>query len=724
MAITPGPRTAPPEILRRPAPELEIPDLFSRLHDIVYNLWWTWSPDAHRLFDHLSPAAWRHYRNPIDVLIDLGQERWRALQDDDGFARAYHALVAQFDAYLSPPEPTWFQRTHGGYPGGPFAYFCTEFGWHECLHIYSGGLGVLAGDHCKSASDLGLPFVGVGLMYKHGYFRQRVDAEGLQQHFYPDLDLNRLPLLQVLDPAGRELYVPVAFPGRSVHVRVWCAQVGRVPVLLLDSDLPINHPADRAITSNLYVSGREMRLCQEILLGIGGAATLEALGITPGVWHINEGHSALLALHRAQRLIGREGRPLADALREVASDTLFTTHTPVPAGNENFEAGLIRRYFAGWCERTGVDAEALLDLGRTDPGADWFNLTALALRSSRRANGVSELHGRVANDMWRPLLEAEGRPAIEFVTNGIHPPTWVGPDVRQLLVKHLGSAYENGAPENGFAAGVEAIPDYELWTAHLTQKQRLINLLRERTLAQYARHGRSPDALREVDGLMDPDALTIGFARRFATYKRADLFLRDRERLQALIADTDRPIQFLFAGKAHPADRPGQELIRRICQASMSPEFRHRVLFIESYDMRVARHLVQGVDLWLNTPRRPYEASGTSGMKAAANGVLNCSILDGWWCEGYDASHGWTIGSAESHHDEGAQDAEDADALYSVLANEILPAFYARNEQGLPEAWIRRMKQAIALLTPRFSTHRMVREYVERYYLAGVVEPH
>jgi starch phosphorylase len=707
-----------PEIRRRPAGELEIPELFFRLKDIVYNLWWTWSPEAHRLFDRLSPAAWRHYRNPIDVLIDLGAERWRALQDDDEFGRLYHSVVEQFDAYLSPPEPTWFERRHGDYGGGPFVYFCTEFGWHECLQIYSGGLGVLAGDHCKSASDLGLPFVGVGLMYKHGYFRQSIDAEGFQQHFYPDYDLHRLPLLPVVGETRKELYVHVDLPGRSVHLRVWCAQVGRVPVLLLDADLPINHPADRPITSVLYVRGREMRLCQEIVLGIGGARALEALGISPGVWHINEGHSALLALHRTQRRLEHRPGPLDEALRRVASDTLFTTHTPVPAGNESFDTALIRKYFTGWAEQAGVGLDELLALGRAGDDDEQFNLTALAIRTSARTNGVSELHGKVANDMWRPLLDEASLPRIEHVTNGIHTPTWLGPEVRRVLRKHLGPKFDDPTPGADFERGVEATPNHELWAAHGAQKQRLIQLLREKTLQQFARHGRSPDELREVDRLLDPDALTIGFARRFATYKRADLLLRDTERLRGLLAGPERPVQIIFAGKAHPADRPGQDLIRRIHQASFSKELRGQLVFVESYDMRIARHLVQGVDLWLNTPRRPHEASGTSGMKAAANGVLNCSILDGWWCEGHDAGHGWAIGSAEARDDEAAQDAEDSDALHRVLVDEIVPTYYERDEHGLPGNWIRRMKRAIGLLLPRFSTARMVREYVERYYLA------
>jgi len=712
--------TTRPRIRTRAAPDLDIPELYTRLRDIVYNLWWTWSPEAHRLFDRLSPATWRHYRNPIDVLIDLGAERWHTLQDDDGFARAYHALVQQFDAYVEPAEPTWFERNHSDYDDGPFTYFCTEFGWHECLQIYSGGLGVLAGDHCKSASDLGLPFIGVGLMYKHGYFRQSVDAEGLQQHFYPDYDLHRLPLLPVVDERGREVHVSVELPERAVHLRVWRAQVGRVPVLLLDSDLPINHPADRAITSTLYVQGREMRLCQEIVLGIGGAIALEALAIQPGAWHINEGHSALLGLHRARKKIVDEGLAPAEALRALSPRTVFTTHTPVPAGNETFDAALVRKYFTGWAAEAGIAIDDLLALGRMDDRPESFNLTALALRSAGRANGVSEMHGKVANRMWKPLLKATGGRPIEHVTNGVHTATWAGPRVRELLRKHVGPEFESSEPVRDFAERVEAIPDHELWTAHIAQKQRLIETLRDRMLLQFARHGRSPDELRDVDRLLDPDVLTIGFARRFATYKRADLILRDPERLRSLLLHAESPVQLVFAGKAHPADRPGQEMIHRIWQASREGELRGRAIFLENHDMRVARRLVQGVDLWLNTPRRPHEASGTSGMKAAVNGVLNCSILDGWWCEGHDPSHGWSIGSSGEATDEAAQDEQDrqdAEALYRVLLDEIVPAYYERNEHGLPAAWIRRMKRSIALLTPRFGTARMVREYTERCYL-------
>ncbi len=701
-----------PTVHARPAPDLGIPEPFSRLRDIVYNLWWTWSSDAHELFSRLGPAAWRHFHNPIDVLIDVASEHWQSLLDDTDFTRRYHSLVEQFDAYLAPTQPTWFDRSYPDYRGGSVAYFSAEFGWHECLHIYSGGLGILAGDHTKSASDLGLPFVGVGLMYKRGYFRQTVDIEGFQQHSYPDYDVQRLPLLPVLDESGKELHVRVEFPGRSVQLRVWRALVGRVPVLLLDSDLPINHPADRPITSILYVQGREMRLCQEIVLGLAGPRALEALGIAPAVWHINEGHSALLALHRLRRRLENKGGTLEEANRELASNVLFTTHTPVPAGNEEFDAELVRKYLSGWWAEGGVQIEQLLGLGRPVAGesAGRFNLTALALRTSARANGVSERHGRVANDLWKPLLQRSHLRSIEHVTNGVHSATWIGPDIGELLDRHLGS-------EAGFSEAVLSIPDHEIWAAHLAQKRRMIDRLRDCAMEQLARHGQAPDELREVEQLLDPHALTIGFARRFATYKRADLLLSEEPRLRSLVADATRPVQLIFAGKAHPADRPGQDMIRRIHQAARSPGLQGRMIFVENYDLGIARYLVQGVDLWLNTPRRPQEASGTSGMKAAANGVLNCSVLDGWWCEGYDAAHGWAFGTTVCPENDETQDREDADALHRVLVEQVVPAYYERNEHGLPVQWIRRMKRSLAQLTPRFSAARMVREYTERYYV-------
>ncbi|HKQ61995.1 MAG TPA: alpha-glucan family phosphorylase [Candidatus Polarisedimenticolaceae bacterium] len=704
-----------PAIGSRPTVELRIPEPFSRLRDIAYNLWWSWSPQAHRLFNRIDSQRWLESRNPVELLVDLEPHRWAVLEENGDFIQSYRALVQDFDDYVDPERETWFDRTFPDYREGPIVYFSTEFGWHESLQTYSGGLGILAGDHTKTASDLGLPFLGIGLMYKHGYFRQTIDADGHQQHFYPDHDFQRLPVLPAVDADGEELRVEVELPGRTVQLKVWIASVGRVPVLLLDTDLPANDPADRPITSILYVNGREMRLCQELVLGFGGVESLKALAISPAVWHINEGHSALLSVRRVLDLVEQGRLPLAQACQRVRSNTLFTTHTPVPAGNETFEIELAKRYLAGWAERDGLDLEALVGLGRSgDAGDGSFNLTTLALRTCRWANGVSQRHGEVARAMWSHLQDV---PPIEHVTNGVHVATWLGPECGELLRRHLGADFLRRLLDPELAAALEGLPDEELWAAHVAQKRRLVTLARQRLLEQFARHGRSPAELREVDRLLDPGALLVGFARRFATYKRGDLLLLDAERLKALVTSAERPVQFLFAGKAHPADRPGQELIHRIWQASLRPELRGRLLFLEDYDMRLGRALVQGVDVWVNTPRRPQEASGTSGMKVAMNGGLNCSILDGWWCEGYDAAHGWTIGRADGPEDAASQDREDAESLYATLADAIAPCFYRRGDDGLPTEWIQRMKRAIALLLPRFSSARMVREYCERYYV-------
>ena len=704
--------------------EIEIPVELSGLRGLMYNLWWTWSHPAHRLFHRIDPMRWQHYHNPVELLINLEAHRWEQLLLDEDFLAQYREVMDDFDRYMSVDAETWFDRTHPGYVGGPVAYFSTEYGWHHALGIYSGGLGILSGDHCKSASDEGIPFVGVGLMYRRGYFQQTIDTDGHQQHYYPDYDVRRLPLCLVADDDGRQATVDVPLHDRIVRVRMWLAQVGRVPVLLLDSNLIENAPQDRPITSILYVRGREMRLCQEILLGIGGVRALRALGIRPGVWHMNEGHSALMGLERARERVEKDHVSFEAALRRTGTDTVFTTHTPVPAGNETFERGLIRKYFGDFAKKVGTPIDDLLALGRassdTGGGADVFNLTALAIRTSSATNGVSDLHGKVADGIWRTLFPGvpQDRPAVGHVTNGVHTPTWVGPETLELLQRHLGRDVLDHLDDPGFADSVLAIPDHELWDAHLAQKRRLVDFARTRVQSQFARHGRSPDELAGVATFLDPDRLTIGFARRFATYKRAALIFRDLERLRAIVADDHRPVQILFAGKAHPADRPGQDLIREICRTAAASDLKGRILFLENYNMRIARYLVQGVDVWLNTPRRPQEASGTSGMKVALNGGLNCSVLDGWWCEGYDAEHGWAIGDAKDWHDAERQDADDADSLYRTLADGVVPAYYNKDAAtGLPLAWIGRMKRAIGALAPRFSTSRMLREYAEGTYL-------
>lgn len=760
-----------PDVRTTAAADIQLPVEYQGLYDLAYNFWWTWNQRAVHLFERIDSARWHTYHSPVELLINVTPNRWDTLLDDGEFESEYHKVMAKFRDYMDGHETSWFSTKYPDFDRGPIAYFSTEFGWHESLSIYSGGLGILAGDHCKSVSDLGVPFVGVGLMYQQGYFHQTIDADGYQQHHYHTHDFRRLPVLPVTTPSGHPVTVSVPFPGRSVDVRIWKAQVGRAPVLLLDSDVRSNHGADRAITSILYIRGREMRLCQEILLGLGGVLALNALGIRPGAWHMNEGHSALLALQRIEDLMEGGSVNFSDALAETARNTVFTTHTPVPAGNESFAGDLMHRYFSERVARWNIDPERFRALGNpgspgdpipgsvehnsspdaatadsasgdsqsgdTSPadgssnGSDGtppeglieFNLTALAIRASRFVNGVSKLHGEVAKGLWNHLTAAKGEnSAVDSVTNGVHGPTWLGPEISSVLRSHLGSGFQHNLDSPEFADAVRKVPDAEIWQAHKDQKHRLIHAVRRRVRHQFARHGQSPDALRSVDHLLDEDVLTVGFARRFATYKRAALIFRDMDRLRNILCHADRPVQILFSGKAHPADRPGQDLIRNIFEFSQSPDFEHRILFLEDYDMRTARYLVQGVDMWLNNPRRPLEASGTSGMKAAMNGVLNFSVLDGWWSEGFDPSHGWALGREQDYTDTEAQDHEDAESFYHILEHEIATLFYDRTD-GIPLGWIGKMKEAMASLTPQFNTDRMVREYTEKFYIPASETP-
>jgi starch phosphorylase len=556
----------------------------------------------------------------------------------------------------------------------------------------------------------------MGLLYRHGYFQQTINADGLQQHTYPDFDFNRLPLRPVATATGREVIIRLPMPGRDVAAKVWLAQVGRVPLLLLDTELPENHPADRSITNILYVSGREIRLVQELLLGMGGVRALEALGSDPCVWHLNEGHSAFLQLQR-WRSLKAKGLSTEEAWQTISRNSVFTTHTPVPAGNEQFAPRLIEKYLDPWCEETEVSRDHLLDLGRAHDGDDSFNLTALGIKSSSFVNGVSRLNAEVASKMWRHLLPTEGEELpIKPITNGVHSSTWIGLEIRALLEEHLGRNWQDLLLQPERWEAIRQIPPKEIWAAHQAQKERLGRFTRQSLRIQLARHGGSPDELRAIDGLFDRNALTIGFARRFATYKRANLIFSDLERLKALLGNEQRPLQIIFAGKAHPADMPGQELIQSIFQLSRSEHLAGRVFFLENYDMRMGAILTQGVDIWLNTPRRPLEASGTSGQKAAANGGLNFSILDGWWPEGYNGKNGWVIGSEQSYDNEEQQDHTDADSFYSTLESAILPLYYTRDRDDVPLDWSTRMKESIATLTAKFSASRMVRDYVEMAY--------
>ena len=699
-----------------PGHDFNLPAGLEPLGEIAYNLWWSWTPRAQSLFSRINHGSWTRHRTPIAVLRDTDQSRWAELTADEDFLVDASRVADEYARYLLNGDDSWYATAPERALPGPIAYFCAEFGIHESMQIYSGGLGILAGDHCKSASDAALPFVGVGLLYRRGYFRQQIDADGHQEHAQPDLDPSQLPLRRARARNGQPLEVSVEIADRQVHAAVWVAQVGRVSILLLDTDVPRNDAADRPITHILYVRGREMRLCQELILGIGGVRALRALGIEPAVWHLNEGHSAFLLVERARELLVREpGLAAEEALRRVGRDAVFTIHTPVPAGNEVFGRDLVREALATWFAQAHVEPSQLLELGRghtDDPNAP-FDMTAFVLRHAADANAVSQLHGATATDTWQELA---GHP-IQAITNGVHVPTWLGRPVRRLVQRAIGVPL--GVDMNGPEAlgGLAELHDEQLWSAHVQQKREMAGFLEGRLARQFARHGESPDALRAVRNALDPDALTIGFARRFATYKRADLLFRDEERLSRILSSEDRPVQIVIAGKAHPADRPGQRVIQHIFELSRSQRLLGRVFIVEDYDMRIARFLVGGVDIWLNNPRRPMEASGTSGMKAAINGIPSVSILDGWWDEGFNGSNGWAIGDRQPDGDESAQDGADASELYRLLEEEIVPRFFERDAAGLPHAWLETMRASIGSALWQFSTARMLTEYVDRLYV-------
>ena len=709
-----------PSIPTLPVRTLRLPAQLEGLERIAYDLYWSWHPQTRALFSRVDRAAWRRFRSPVAVL--QARRDWTTLLDDTDFMVQYRTLLAAHDAYRSNGKGNWFDRNHGGSLDGPVAYFCAEFGLHESLGIYSGGLGVLAGDHCKAASDMALPFVAVGLFYRHGYFRQSIDADGHQEHAYPDLDVSHLPLQRVADENGDPLTVPVELPGRTVHVAVWLVQVGRVPLLLLDTDTPLNDEGDRPITHTLYVRGREMRLHQELVLGVGGVRALRALGIAPAAWHLNEGHSAFLLVERARELVAA-GVPFEAALEQVRARSVFTIHTPVSAGNERFDADLVRTLAAPMMQGSDVDMERILELGRgVDDDPSQFDMTGFSLRLSVRANAVSHLHAETANSTWQQIV----RRPILGITNGVHPGTWLGGPIRALYYG-LGAdldRIDDERPRDRFWERLPRVSDERLWDAHMEQKLELALFARRRLRLQLARHGEPPGELNAVEAFLDPSIMTIGFARRFATYKRAALLFSDEERLARLLWDTERPVQIVFAGKAHPADRPGQRVIQDIFSRSRSKRLKGRVVILEDYDIRVGRYLSQGVDVWLNNPRRPLEASGTSGMKAAMNGVVNCSVLDGWWDEGWTGDNGWAIGGREMNPDEGAQDWADAQALYELLETDIVPRWYDRDKGGLPRRWTQVMRRSIATTIWRFSTARMLEQYVEQSYMpAALGEP-
>ena len=692
-----------------------------RLWVLARNLWWCWDAGCTSLFRDLNPERWRALgANPVALLSEMPPEeleqRIRTLTLVSRINHTYRRLRAYEDS-----GSTW-GATHTGVLGGhPVAYFSAEFAIHESLPIYSGGLGVLAGDHIKSASDLDVPLVGIGLFYGQGYFRQRLDLSGWQEERYAEVDRPTLPLELAVGPTGEAIRVEIPTGGGPLYARVWRAAVGRRPLLLLDSDVADNTEEDRELTARLYAGDARMRLRQELLLGVGGVKALFALGITPGVIHLNEGHSAFAVLELIGRHIEREGIDFATAARQVARRTVFTTHTPVEAGHDRFNADLVEEHLRPLRERLGLSHEQLMAHGRVNPddSDEPLCMTVLGLKLSRRANAVSSLHGEVSRHMWRSLWpdRPEDEVPIGHITNGIHVPSWLAPQMRQLYDRHLPADWTEHTAAPTVWDAIDSLSDGELWETHVALKIRLMDFVRDRVVAEAARRGEADDIAQRLSHALSPDALTIGFARRFATYKRAALFLQDRDRLAALVNDPRRPVQFIFAGKAHPRDEPAKQVLQRIHALSREPQFLGKVVFVEDYDINLGRHLVQGVDVWLNNPRRPLEASGTSGQKVPLNGGLNLSILDGWWAEAYDGTNGFAVGTGETHTSTEVHDDRDAEALLRVLVEEVVPLYYDRDQDGVPRAWTRRMKRAIRTLGWRFSADRMVMDYVNLCYV-------
>jgi starch phosphorylase len=700
-----------------------LPAALARLAELAYNLWWSWEPEAQALYADLDADLWESTNhNPVRLLHHVAQAALERAAEDPAYVARLGEVLTQFDAYMDPASSTWYQRTHGEDRPRLIAYFSAEFGLHEALPIYSGGLGVLSGDHCKAASDLGLPFIGVGFLYPQGYFTQHIDPHGNQLAEYEKIDFAEVPARPALDQDGQEVLISVDLPGRTVYAKIWRIQVGRIPIFLMDTDVPRNAPQDRELSARLYGGDREMRISQEVVLGIGGVRAVLALGYEPTVWHMNEGHSAFLGLERVRMMVQDHGLTFDEAVEACRANTLFTTHTPVPAGNDAFAFELVDKFFWQYWGQLGIDQNRFMGFAAQElPWGPQYSMTVLALRLSGYANGVSELHGHVSRKMWSFLWEntpADEIP-IQSITNGVHTKTWLAQELRNLYSRHLPSDWLEYAEESQTWQATDEIPDNELWQVHVERKAKLVTFVRDRLRRQYLRHGEGPQRVRSVNHVLDPNALTIGFARRFATYKRATLLFRDLDRLKALVNDPERPLQLIFSGKAHPADEPGKALIREVFELSQDPELAGKIVFVENYDMNVARHLISGVDLWLNTPRRPREASGTSGQKAALSGVPNFSILDGWWDEGYDGANGWSVGEEREYKDSETQDAADADSLYATLQDEIVPLYYARDEAGVPHGWVQVMKNAIRTCAPRFSMRRMVIDYAEQYYVVA-----
>jgi len=705
--------------------EPDVPRRINRLNELANNLWWSWQPQARELFRSLNYQLWRlSGHNPVKQLQEISFDRLAAAAGDPSFLALYDSVMSTFDLYLSG-KSTWFRTTYPNWRDQLIAYFSAEFAIHNSLPIYAGGLGVLAGDTCKEASDLGLPLAGVGFMYPQGYFHQRISADGWQEDIYRTLDFNEAPINPCPWPQGCGPLVEIQLDNRTVHIWTWQVRLGRVNLYLLDTNIEQNSPQDRKLSARLYTADREQRIQQEIVLGIGGVRVLRTLGLKPSIWCANEGHTAFMMLERIREEV-EKGASFGEAIQKVQATTVFTTHTPVPAGHDVFPIELVEKYFRYYWDSLGIERQTFMGLGQYGSlqGRE-FNMTAFALRMARQRNGVSELHGAISRKMWQALWPgvAKSDVPISHITNGVHVPTWIAREIRELYDEYLDPGWFENHDDPAIWQRVFDIPDEELWSVHQVLKRKLSGAILERAQERWAGCAAAPQQALAMGGLLDPEVLTIAFVRRFAEYKRPILILHDIDRLKRLVTDRWHPVQIIFAGKSHPDDFASKRLLQQVYTLLTNCEFRGRVAFIEDYDMHMARYLVQGVDVWLNTPRRLQEACGTSGMKASINGVIHLSVPDGWWHEGYNGANGWVIGDSKLIPDPMEEDKADAESLYRLLENDIVPMYYDRDRKGVPHRWVQVTKEAIRSVTPVFSARRMLKEYARRVYLDSGVIP-
>lgn len=700
----------------------QLPKRINKLATVANNLWWSWNTEFLRLFQRIDMDLWEQSnKNPVKFLKHVSQEKLEDAAKDVTFLKEYDKIVEEFEDYMNSKN-TWFSKNYPEEKGDLIAYFSAEYGLDQTIPIYSGGLGILSGDHLKSASDLGIPLVAVGLLYKDGYFNQKIDGEGQQQCEYNEIDLYDLPINPVKNEVGEDLIIYVKFPKRRLYLKVWSINVGRIKLYLLDSDIEKNNPEDRDVTLKLYGGNQEMRIRQEIVLGQAGVELLtKYLKLNPTVYHMNEGHSAFLTLEIIKNIIAEKQVSFEVAKDITSSKTVFTTHTPVPAGNDIFPLDLVERYFKDFWPRLGLSREEFLKLGMKPVKEleNGFNMGILALKIAGKKNGVSKLHGAVSRelfgDVW-PNIVANESP-IGYVTNGIHTCSWLAPKMKELYNQYLMPYWQDSMYQDKVWEKINTIPDEKLWNVHNERKAKLLKLVKENTTERLRRSGYSYEDINEIVSKINPNALTIGFARRFATYKRATLIFKDLERITQILNNADRPVQLIFAGKAHPADKEGQDLIKFIHQVSMMPQFKGKIFLLENYNIAMSRYLISGVDVWLNNPRRPMEASGTSGQKASVNGVINFSVLDGWWAEGYNQKNGWTIGNNSEYDSYEAQDQADSQSLYRTLEEKIIPTYYNRENSNIPQKWIGFMKNSILSTGGKYSTARMLVDYTNQYYM-------